>query len=237
MAAAASHLSRLQIVRCLADAGITLERMCEDGPSAFRALADFRPDLLVTDSFLPGLDGQSLAMRALSGHELPVRPAVLILHDAHYPLPENELLRRHGAGILVQPISQADFTSALNALRSDTIHFTNQESELADTLLDALGVPSHLGRKCLKLAVLFCTADQRLMHRTNAQLYPRIGEACGISARQAERAMRHVIGLAWQSDKFDNQYRIFADTVDAGRGQPTCGEMILRLADILRSEE
>ena len=68
------------------------------------------------------------------------------------------------------------------------------------------------------------------------QLYPRIGEAFGMNTRQVERAMRHVIGLAWQSDKFDNQYRIFADTVDAGRGQPTCSEMISRLADILRLE-
>ena len=48
--------------------------------------------------------------------------------------------------------------------------------------------------------------------------------------------MRHAIDLAWQSNQFENQYRIFADTVDAGRGQPTCGEMISRLADILRLE-
>ena len=44
--------------------------------------------------------------------------------------------------------------------------------------------------------------------------------------------MRHAIDLAWRSDQVDNQYRIFADTIDARRGQPTCGEMISRLADI-----
>ena len=236
VAAAASRAPRTQIVHGLAGAGVNLECMCDDGPSVLRALAGFRPELLVVDTFLPGMDGQSLAKHALCSFDLPVRPAVLILYDGHYPLPDGELLSRCGAVLLDHDAPPADFISAVEDLRSGETRFTDQELQAAAALLDALGVPGHLGRDCLKLAVLFCAADQRLEHRMSAQLYPKVGEACGISARQAERAMRHVIGLAWQSDKFDNQYRIFADTVDAGRGQPTCGEMILRLADILRLE-
>ena len=236
VAAAASQSSRMQIIRGLADSGVALDCMCEDGPSALRALAGFRPDLLAVDAFLPGMDGQALARRALCSFSLPVRPAVLILHDGHYPLPEGELLRCCGAAFVDHHASPADFTSAVELLCREEIRFTDQEKQFVDTLLDALGVPAHLGRECLKMSVLLCAADQRLEHRMSTQLYPKIGEACGINARRAERAMRHAIDLAWQSDKFDNQYRIFADTVDAGRGQPTCGEMILRLADILRLE-
>jgi len=236
VAAAVSHASRMQIVRGLADAGVHLDRLCDDGSSALRALRDFRPDLLVADAFLPGMDGQSLAKHALCSFELPVRPAVLLLYDGHYPLPEGEYLRRHGAALLNHCASLTDFISAVERLRSEEICFTDRELQSAAMLLDALGVPEHLGRDCLKLAVLFCAVDQRLERRMGAQLYPKVGEACGVSARQVERSIRHVIDLAWRSDKFDNQYRIFADTVDAGRGQPTCGEMILRLADILRLE-
>lgn len=226
----------MQILRGLADAGVSLDCMCEDGPSALRALAGFRPDLLAMDAFLPGMDGQTLAKHVLCSFALPVRPAVLILHDGHYPLPEGELLQRCGAAFLDHRAAPSDFVSVVELLRREEIRFTDREIRHVDALLDALGVPAHLGRECLMQAALFCAADQRLEHRMSAQLYPRIGEACGVNARQVERAMRHAIGLAWRSDKFDNQYRIFADTVDAGRGQPTCGEMILRLADILRLE-
>ena len=86
------------------------------------------------------------------------------------------------------------------------------------------------------LAILLCAADVRAVHSLTAWVYPAAGACCGLTAQQAERAMRHAISLAWRSDQVDNQYRIFADTIDAGRGQPTCGEMISRLADILRLE-
>ena len=236
VAAAASQASRLQIVRGLADAGVSLDCMCEDGSSVLRALNDFRPDLLAVDMFLPGMDGQSLAKHALCSLSLPVRPAVLILRDEHYPIPDGNLLESCGAVLLGQASSPEAFVSTVNQLRRNEIRFTDQEAQRTEMLLDALGVPAHPGRECLKRAVLLCAADQRLRHRMGMQLYPRIGEAFGMNTRQVERAMRHVIGLAWQSDKFDNQYRIFADTVDAGRGQPTCSEMISRLADILRLE-
>ena len=226
----------MQIIRGLADAGVALDCMCEDGLSAFSALKSFRSELLVSDAFLSGMEGQALAKRALCSFDLPVRPAVLVLHDGHYPLPDREQLDRCGAVFLEHFASPADFTAAVEQLRSTEIRFTDQELYSANMLLDTLGVPVHPGRDCLRLAALFCAADQRFEHKLSVQLYPMVGKACGINARQAERAMRHVIGLAWKSDKFDNQYRIFADTIDAGRGQPTCSEMILRLADILRSE-
>jgi len=226
----------MQIIRGLADAGVALDCICEDGPSALHALSDFRPDLLVADILLSGMDGQVLAKRTLCSFELPVRPAVLILFDGRCPLSEKEALHVCGAEFLEIPASPESFVEAVEILRSGDLRFTTKEEQYADFLLNTLGVPAHPGREYLKLAALLCAADRRFGQNLGACLYPKTGEAFGISAGQAERAIRHVIGLAWQSDKFENQYRVFADTVDAGRGQPTCGEMISRLADILRSE-
>lgn len=236
VAAAASQASRMQIVRGLAGTDVSLDCMCKDGPSAFRALDDFRSELLITDAFLPGMDGQALAKRALCSFSLCVRPAVLILYDDHYALPERDLLERCGAVFLSRFAAPEDFVSAVKQLQKDDLRFTQQETRRMDMLLDSLGVPDHPGREYLKKAVLLCAADQRFRHRMGDLLYPKANTTCSMRVRQAERAMRHVIGLAWQSNKFDNQYRVFADTVDAGRGQPTCSEMILRLADILRLE-
>ena len=226
----------MQIVCGLSGAGVKLDCMCADGPSALRALEEFHSDLLVTETSLPGMDGQALARHALCSFRLPVRPGVLILFDGRCAPPEQEALSACGAEFLETPFSPEAFVAAADRLRKRKLRFTVREQRHADSLLDALGIPDHPGRDCLKLASLLCAADRSLGQNLSAGLYPRTGAAFGINARQAERAIRHAIFLAWRSDKFDNQYRIFADTVDAGRGQPTCGEMISRLADILRSE-
>lgn len=226
----------MQIIRGLAIAGVELDCMCGDGPSALRALGEFRSELLVTDIPLPCMDGQSLARRALCSFSLPVRPAVLVLFDGRCVPPEREALLNCGVKFLESPFSGEAFAKAVGLLKNSEPCFTAREERHADFLLDSLGVPEHPGRNCLKQAALLCAADRRLGQNLGAALYPRVGAALGVNARQAERAIRHVISLAWRSDKIDNQYRIFADTVDAGRGQPTCGEMISRLADILRLE-
>lgn len=216
--------------------GIELLACAPTGQDALHLLPTLCPDLLICDAQLPGLDGATLAYRVLCMFSVPVRPAVLLLHYPEYPLPHTLPLQQAGALFLEKPVQDDVLAEALNRLQSTPPKFSDVQLQRADALLDALGVPEHSGRTCLKYAALLCAADGRRLHNLSRKLYPLLEQICPIGGKQAERAMRHVIGLAWQSDKFDNQYRIFADTVDAGRGQPTCSEMISRLADILRLE-
>lgn len=219
-----------QILRALSDAGILLLGAARDGLHVLRMTEELRPDLLLADACLPGMDGCTLAWRARSGFHLPVRPAVLVLGHSPLPMP----LPFGAAHVQLGPDPNA-FLCALNHLRASP-PFSPEEMLRAEELLCALGAPDHLGRDCLKCAALICAADVRCLHDMQGRLFPRVGEMCACTARQAQRAMRHVIERAWQSDQFDNQYRIFADTVDARRGQPTLREMISRMADILRME-
>ena len=234
-AAAASRVQRA-LPGLLASAGIELIHMAADGDAAWEALTDLRPDLLVADAELPRMDGAGLARRAICTLELPVRPAAVLLRWPEFICPLQAELEAAGAVILEKPPEPEAFRGAVERLRDARPVFLPAEIARTEALLDALGVPEHPGRECLKYASLICTADEGARHALGRRVYPAAGELCGLSAAQAERAMRHAIGRAWQSDKFENQYRIFADTVDAARGQPTCGEMISRLADILRSE-
>lgn len=232
VAASVSESFGRQIARALGAADIALEALTHDAPGVYDALLRFRPDLLVLDAELPVTDGIALAKRILNRFEFPVRPAVLLIVRADLPLPK-ELA---AAAVLKGPFPDAEFMRAVGNLRSAAPTFSPEESRRADALLTELGVPDHLGRTCLRTASLLCAADERLRTNMRGNLYPLSGEICGCSAEQAERAMRHAIALAWQSSQLENQYRIFRDTIDAGRGQPTCREMISRLADILRLE-
>ena len=231
VAASISEILGRQIARALGTAEITLEALARDASEVHNALLRFRPDLLVLDAELPVTDGITLGKRILSRFEFPVQPAVLLIVHADLPLPQ-----ALSAAALKVPFSDTAFLHAVEILRSTLPEFPQAKLQRIDALLTELGVPNHLGRACLKAACLLCAADERLRTNMRGRLYPLTGEICGCMAEQAERAMRHAIALAWQSNQLDNQYRIFRDTIDAGRGQPTCREMISRLADILRLE-
>lgn len=236
VAAVAVQAVRRQVVRALAAADVELLCMPADARGALEALNALRPDLLVADAQLPYMEGATLVRHALWEARLPVRPGAIVLRDPCFVFSGRAEVEEAGGIFVDKPVDPDAFSLAVNALRRGEFRFSPRDASNADALMDALGVPEHAGRDCLKAAALICAADERCLHHLSATLYPRAGASCGLSAVQAERAMRHVIDLAWQSDQFDNQYRIFADTVDAGRGQPTCGEMISRLADILRLE-
>ena len=236
VAAIAAQQVRTDVVRALSAAGIGLLSMESDAHSALRALGLYRPDLFIADHELPVMNGAALLMRICGRFELPVRPAAMLLRYPEFPVAGEKLLLESGVAFVEKPLDASAFRAAVHSASMFPNRFSRVEIQRADMLLDALGVPEHRGRICLCTAILLCAADERNRFDLGGRLYPQVGEICGLDAGQAERAMRHAIGLAWQSDKFENQYRIFADTVDAGRGQPTCGEMISRLADILRSE-
>lgn len=236
VAAAADEQMRSVLPRLLACIGVSLEEMAFDGASALEAAVRHRPDLLAMDVHLPVVDGIVLAERVLASGELPVRPRLLLVHRGEFLLPNRAKLEDRGAVFLSWPCEEAAVFAAFDRLCAANWRFSKARLARADELLDELGVPMQSGREAVKLAALLCAEDERLLYDRSGGLYSVIGESLSMKPPAVERAMRSAIGAAWRSDQFENQYRIFADTVDAGRGQPTCGEMIACLADILRLE-
>lgn len=236
LAAAADAGVRKRLPFLLAAVGIPLAEMCCDGSSAKTAVEQWRPDLLVADVHLPQMDGCALAEQVLRSPDLLIKPRVMLLYRREFPVPDRAKLEDMGAVYLAWPAEKDAFCAAVDALSEPDQALSPELLRRADALLDALGVPVHAGREAIKCASILCAEDQRLLRSRGGTLYPMVGQMLGIGSDGVERAMRHAISAAWQSNQLENQHRIFADTVDAGRGQPTCGEMIARLADILRLE-
>ena len=232
--AAADADLRASLSFLLADNGISLLDAVSDGVSVEKALCQCRPDLLIAEVHLPVLDGCSLAERIPGG--CACRPRVLLLYRQEFPVLRRAKLEEAGTAFLALPLSRTAFGSAIKALEAMPDPVCESRVNRADELLHALGFPEHRGTKALRWAAVLCAEDERLINRRSERLYPMVGEMLSLSPQAVERALRHAIGAAWQSNQFENQHRIFADTVDAGRGQPTCGEMIACLADILRLE-
>lgn len=220
----------------LAESQISLIGVARNGMEAIDRLKSLRPELLIADAALPMLSGYKLIERSIGTFCLPVRPSAILLDACAAYTPNALQLRALGAVILGKPPDQRAFSDAIAHLRQAKPIFPESEIRIVEKLLEAIGMPDHIGRKLIRSAVLISAHDEAAIGKLMSYLIPRSAEMCAVSTAQAEHAMRHAISLAWQSDKFENQYRIFSDTVDAGRGQPTLSEMISRLADILRLE-
>ncbi len=223
------------VERALAALGFEAERCPADGPAALKRLAEIQPELAALDAILPGLDGPG-CVRQVRSLKLDTQPAVLILKLRGLRLPGEAGLAPLGA-MAVDAASDAEsLRGALEKLLARPVPLPPEKSARLEALMDALGIPEHPGRGCLRHAVALAWADRRRLNALRAALYPRAADLAGMAPAQCERAIRHVIDLAFKSGEIDAQHKIFGDTIDARRGKPTSGEMIAQLADILRWE-
>ena len=199
-----------------------------DLPSALTVISKRRFALALTTAALPGGDGLELARR-ITMLPLARYPDVLILSPEGFLLPDPSRLAEYGAAMLTAVEGLPD---AANALREGERPLTPARSARLKRLLDRLGIPCHRGREVLARAVALVWRDRENIRN----IFPAAGRPFGLTGPQAERALRHAIEAAWTGGKMEEQQSIFGDTTDAERGRPTCGEMIARLADILRRE-
>lgn len=223
--------SRARFSALLRELGVRDMQFSDDGREALKRVSERTIDLLIVDSVLPYLDGATLAEHVLH-LKLGVYPGVIMLTDAgmRVRVPEENcvLIDRNAALPALQNVIQR--------LRPEVRAVSEGNRKRILGLLENVGVPAHYGRDYLLRAIGMTWWDERLAHSLKRRVYPTIAEAYGAGARHVENAIRHSIDLAWKSGRVEAQYESFGDTIDAARGSPSSGEMIARLADILRWE-
>ena len=233
VAAVAEERLARRVTALLAAAGLELLCMAGDGHSAISAVLRLRPDLLIADQMLPGADGAML-MRTAVRARLPVLPDRALLCRTEFLLLPSD--QPDGVTMIDIPTTNTMFREAIDEMRRTPPYMDPELMRRAKEMYRYLGFPEHIGTECLEMITVLCAQDERRLMGTLDDLEEMIAEIKQIRKRPADRAMRHVIDAAWRSDRVEEQYRVFGDSIDAGRGQPTCREMIARIADILRLE-
>lgn len=223
----------------LADAldaiGGALAGEAPDGIAGLRLARAIQPDVVVAGAVMPGMDGVAFAKR-LRALKLSVRPALVLLRPRGLPLPGLATTDAPDAIVMDGPPDARGLREALARLNEGALTLPPDKAARLEALMDALGVPQHPGRECLRLAVALAWHDRRRLRSLKEGVYPALTRATGLSPAQAARAIRHVIDAAWRNGEMEQQYKLFGDTIDARRGKPTCGEMIAQLAEELRWE-
>ena len=65
-------------------------------------------------------------------------------------------------------------------------------------------------------------------------LYPQIAAKFDTTASRVERGIRHLIEVTWTRADMDILCGYFGNTVSPDRGKPTNGEIIARIANVVR---
>lgn len=210
-------------------------RQCADGNQAQALIRSFRPDVMVLDLMLPGLDGISLLRWAVGeGHRPIVLATTRFVSD--YVL---ESVNKLGVGYLMVKPCDIRATAArvcdLSArIRPAQTPMPDARSQAANLLL-LLGVSTKLrGYAYLRESIVLMAKapDQSI----TKELYPEVAKRCGCAAMHVERCARSAIAAAWEN-RDEQMWRLyFAPDSSGVITRPTNGEFISRLAGALSTD-
>ena len=205
-----------------------------DGMEALQLVRRERPDLLVMDVVLPGLDGFGL-LHQLSPEEMPrsivvsafcsQRTVAEAMESGVYfflPKPCNEeSLLEHMRQACRTEEEKVDFAPALEGMVTGIIH--------------EIGVPAHIkGYQYLREAIMIAVEDMEVINAVTKILYPEVAKRFATTPSRVERAIRHAIEVAWDRGDLETLQKYFGYTVNSAKGKPTNSEFIAMIADRLQ---
>ena len=216
--------------------GLYTLRVCRDGQTALQLMHSFKPDILVLDLMLPGLDGISLLQTIADSHMDPMVLATTRYYN-DYML---DRLNRFGVGyLMVKPCDVratiARIGDLTERLRQPRPTRPDSRNSAANLLLQLRIATKHRGYTYLREAVVLMAANPG--QSITKELYPAVGSRYGVDHKQVERCIRSALESAWNRRDEQLWRMYFAPDTDGCLHRPTNGEFICRLADCLNSME
>lgn len=188
---------------------IDLLGIFEDGAQAFEKIQKLKPDAVLFDLVLPGLDGISLLREIVCLKDAPMA----ICCSQFYSPVALEITRNSGASYFIyKPV---DFKCLYDTIKGCYLIFVQMRSirtgyqqefrpdglEIHNYLV-SLGIPSRLtGCSYLAEAVRLAMKDISLTQNLSKGLYLEISRTMHTTPVCIERCIRNAIGAAYQSGK------------------------------------
>lgn len=207
-------------------------RVCKDGQEALSVLRSFRPDILVLDLMIPGLDGISILQTAAASG---ICPMVLASTTFTSPYIAESMDRLQVEYLMTRPCdirgTVARIADLSQRIRQPLLTLPEPRSYMSN-LLVSLSIPTKLrGYSHLREAILLIAKnpDQSI----TKELYPAVAATCGDKGKNIERSIRTAIEKGWLN-RDDRVWQIyFSPGSDGVIPKPSNAEFIHRLADCL----
>ena len=216
----------------------------KDGKAALEGIAQYRPDVVIMDFFLPRMDAIAV-LHELMTQESGKRPLVMIMSGFDNPALEREAMAAGADYYFLKPFDAEIMSERIQSLCSETATCTNHRDTTEPTggslemqvtdIIHQIGVPAHIkGYQYLRDAILMAIADERIINAVTKRLYPAVAKRHATTSSRVERAIRHAIEVAWDRGDVDVLNSYFGYTIHNGRGKPTNSEFIAMISDRFR---
>ena len=205
-----------------------------DGTQVVEMVRNLKPDMMVLDLILPGLDGLTI-LRWMQDEEKPVILAMSNFVRQEMVAEAGNL----GAAMFVsKPYNEDAMVEHLLRLadnRKQSFFHTPGLEELVTTMIHEVGVPAHIkGYQYVREAIMITVEDMEVINSVTKILYPEVAKRYHTTPSRVERAIRHAIEVAWDRGDIETLQRFFGYTVSNVKGKPTNSEFIAMISDRIR---
>ena len=231
------------------DENVSIVFIANNGEEALNNILQNKPDVVVLDVLLSGIDGFSvieeaknndakckfIVTSALSSETL-VQKAMNVGVEYYMIKPVSPELVLKRVKDLFETNSQSKEISSIKPKEVevspvDTARNKQLEEKITNIFI-TVGIPAHIkGYYFLREAIKMAIDNPEVINSITKQLYPSIAERFSTSASKVERAIRHAIEVAWNRGKIENINSVFGIKVYSNNEKPTNGEFIALVAD------
>ena len=204
-----------------------------DGAQVVELVRMHKPDLMVLDLVLPGLDGLSILRRLKDGEG----PEILVTSN----FVRQEMVAEAGnlgaAMFISKPYSEDAMIEHLLRIaqkRGEQFLAPGLE-EMVTAIIHEVGVPAHIkGYQYVREAIMITVEDMDVINSVTKVLYPEVAKRYHTTPSRVERAIRHAIEVAWDRGDIETLQRFFGYTVSNIKGKPTNSEFVAMISDRIR---
>lgn len=201
-----------------------------DGEEALALIERERPDIVVMDMILPGLDGMALLQR------IPKSTKCLVTSAFFSQSMVQEVMRLGAWYFISKPTRVETLLERVQqaAASGEALSLPTLESEVT-SILHEIGVPAHIkGYQYVREAIIIAVQDIEAISAVTKVLYPEVAKRFHTTPSRVERAIRHAIEVAWDRGDLETLQGYFGYTVNSAKGKPTNSEFIAMIADRIR---
>ena len=222
--------------------GVEVTVVEKDGLKVLQKMLSVRPQVVLLDAFMPGLDALAVKQKYNAAGER--HTAFFVTGAFQSEEMVQELLDEGFEYYFVKPFDENVLASrvlkvALGHEKRVLVQTSVDSDELTVTeILHQIGVPAHIkGYQFLRDAILLTMDEPDYINAVTKRLYPEIAKKNGTTASRVERAIRHAIEVAWDRGDVDTLNSYFGYTIHNLRGKPTNSEFIAMIADKMRLDK
>ena len=224
--------------------GVEVTVVEKDGLQILQKMLVVRPQVVLLDAFMPGLDALAVKQKYVAAGETHTTFFVTGAFQSEEMVQELLHVLMHGiAYYFVKPFDENVLASRVlkvahgHQKRLITASVDSDELKVTD-ILHQIGVPAHIkGYQFLRDAILLTMNEPEYINAVTKRLYPEIAKKNGTTASRVERAIRHAIEVAWDRGDVDTLNSYFGYTIHNLRGKPTNSEFIAMIADKMRLDK